>query len=42
MGDEVQASDTPKEVGGKLEELQKLVPIYNEVRYGNENIKENK
>lgn len=42
MGDEVQASDTPKEVGGKLEELQKLVHIYNEVRYGNENIKENK
>ena len=25
MGDEVQASDTPKEVGGKLEELQKFL-----------------
>ncbi len=42
MGKQVQNYETPKEVGRKLDDLQELVPTYNEVRYGNENILKDK
>lgn len=40
MGNQVQTYETPKEVGRKLDDLQDLVPTYNEVRYGSKNIAE--
>ena len=40
MGDEVHPYETPKEVGGKLEEVRELVQAYNDVRYGQESLKE--
>ncbi len=40
MGKQVQNYETPKEVGSKLQEVQGMIQVYNEVRYGNENIKE--